>query len=102
MEQSKKVKGREFLFKLALALGRTVHELETTMTHQELLEWHEYYNVEPFTADRTEMQLATMSFLISTSNGGKSDIKDFTLSNKQHTTPKTTKPTKGFVQSFIL
>ena len=99
MEQPKKVKGREFLFKLAIALGKTVQELENTMTQQEYSEWQEYYNIEPFAADRAEMQLATLSFLTSTTNGGKSKFADFLVSNKN----KTKIPTKttGFVQSLI-
>jgi hypothetical protein len=100
VEHPKKVEGREFLFKLALELGMTVHQLENTMTHQELSEWYEYYNIEPFKADRQESQLATLSFLISTANGGKSHITDFLITHKK---PKinTQESRIGFVQSFI-
>ncbi len=82
MGRAKKVRGREILFKLALNLGRTVSELENSMTHSEYLEWQEYYKTEPFHADRQETQTAVMSFLISTANGGKNKIDDFLLSHR--------------------
>jgi len=36
------------MFRLALALGRTVQELGRSVTVSELREWWAYYNLEPF------------------------------------------------------
>jgi len=79
----------------------TVGELTQKMTHQELLEWQAYYSLEPFTQDRTEIQLATLNFLISTTNGGKADYKDFFIS-KPPPSPSPSKPTKikGLAQAI--
>ena len=82
MGHAKKVKGREFTFKLALALGKTIEELEHTMTQSELQEWYEYYKIDPFPQDKQELQLATLNFLISTAHGGNSTIEDFLISNQ--------------------
>lgn len=85
MGYAKKVKGREFTFKLAIALGKTVEEIENTMTHSELQEWGEYVAEYPLPADVSEIQMATLSFLISITNGGKkskSNISDFIVSGK--------------------
>jgi len=41
-----------FLFRLALALGRTVAELESSLGSRELTEWLAYYKLEPFGQER--------------------------------------------------
>ncbi len=79
---AKKVKGREFLFKIALQLGMTVATLENTMSDSELQEWHEYYNLEPFHADRSELQMAVLTTIQSNKAGGKSKMRDFVISHK--------------------
>lgn len=83
MGQAKKVRGREFLFKLASHLCKTVEELENSMTYTEYLEWQEYHQIEPFFADRMEIQLATQNHISSSVAGGKMKFADFLLSNKQ-------------------
>jgi len=37
-----------FRFRLALTLGRTVNELDESMSAKEYQEWQRYYNTEPF------------------------------------------------------
>ncbi|MFT7880714.1 MAG: hypothetical protein ABXS91_10010 [Sulfurimonas sp.] len=53
------------------------------MSSSELMEWIEYFGIEPFPADRNEIQIAMLSSLISASNGGKAKMNDFILSGKQ-------------------
>ena len=63
---------RKFLFKLCLNLGyKSVAELENSLSANELLEWYEYYNEEQFMADRLEVQIATLSSMVYSANGGK-------------------------------
>ena len=45
-------------------------------------EWYEYYKLEPFMADRIEIQLATISTLIAGFGGSKLKHNDFMISNK--------------------
>lgn len=53
------------------------------MTYSELQEWQEYTQHNPFPSETQELQMAVLSFLISTANGGKSKVEDFVISNKQ-------------------
>lgn len=45
---------RRFLFRLALALGRTVADLERSLSSAELTEWAGYSLIEPFGQPRTD------------------------------------------------
>ena len=45
---------RRFLFRLALALGRTVADLERSLTSAELTEWAGFYLLEPFGQSRAD------------------------------------------------
>lgn len=47
---------------MALNLHKTVEELKHTMSQNEFIEWQEYYNEEPFLADRLEGQLAKIGY----------------------------------------
>ena len=85
MGQAKKVEGREFLFKIALALGRTVEELSSSMSWSEYMEWQEYYNKEPFHQDRQEIQMAVLTKMVSSQYGGKSKVADFIITGKTDT-----------------
>ncbi len=53
------------------------------MSYSEFTGWQKYYNKEPFLADRVEYQIATLSYLTSLNLGGKSDINDFLISQKE-------------------
>lgn len=44
------------MFRLALALGRTVAELEATLSGQELTEWMAFDAVEPFGEQRDDLR----------------------------------------------
>jgi len=50
---------------------KTVTELENTMSVRELHEWYEFYNEEPFFADRLEIQMANASLMIASFSGSK-------------------------------
>jgi len=54
------------------------------MSTQELYKWYEYYNEEPFLADRIEVQLATVCQMVA-SFGSKNPPKhkDFMLTGKK-------------------
>ena len=48
-----------FLHKLCIELGyRSVEDLKEQMSQRELHDWIEFYNLYPFSADRTEIGLA--------------------------------------------
>lgn len=69
------------------------------MTNSELQEWEEYTSINPLPADTQEMQLATIGFLISSSNGGKSKFNDFLISGKEP--KKSRKKLGGIAKQFM-
>lgn len=86
-----------FLFRLALALGRTVTELEDTIGSAELTEWAAYYRIEPFGQWRDNWHAAIIASMLGNRWRGKTDpVKtedDFifrtTEQHKQRQTEKT-------------
>lgn len=50
------------MFKLALALGRTVRELECTLSVHELAEWQAYDRLDPFGGYRQDIQTAHLLY----------------------------------------
>ncbi len=59
------------MFTLALALGRTVSELEASMSSSEFSEWIEYYQLEPFGQWRDNWHAAQIAALLFNANRGK-------------------------------
>lgn len=59
------------MYRLALALGRTLSEIETTMTSSELSGWQEYYAIEPFGQWRDNYHSAQLCALLYNVNRGK-------------------------------
>ena len=58
------------MFLLALKLGRTVAELEATLTYHELIEWRVYFEETHFgelRADRRNAELLAMTFNVNRS-----------------------------------
>lgn len=56
------------------------------MSWREFYDWYEYYNQEPFFADRIEIQLATISLMIRSfggSKGKKPTHDDFMIRRKE-------------------
>lgn len=67
-----------------MALGRTVAELEHSISETELSEWAEYYKLEPFMADRSEIQIAQLSHMVASFMGNKNlDVTDFMPSTEK-------------------
>ena len=69
------------MFRLALELGKTVGELERTLTSTELVEWMALYELEPFGAWRDNYHAAMQASLLLNINRGRnsapSKISDF-------------------------
>lgn len=55
------------------------------MSTRELHEWYEYYNQEPFMADRLEIQLARVCHIAGSFGGSKAEFSDYMISNKSKT-----------------
>ncbi|MCL1623373.1 DUF4035 domain-containing protein [Moraxella sp. Tifton1] len=50
------------MFKLALALGRTVGELEHSLSYEELICWQAYDRLDPFGGYRQDIQTAHLLY----------------------------------------
>lgn len=50
------------LFRLAARSGRTVREIEAVMGCDELLEWHEYWKLEPFGCEAQQLAVLCSMF----------------------------------------
>lgn len=53
-----------FLFRLAGYLKCTVNELEQNLSYVELLEWMDFYSVEPFGEERADMRNAQLCKMV--------------------------------------
>lgn len=62
---------------MALALGKTVSELENEMSMRELNEWEAYHKNNLFPMDRLEIQMAQLLMRISSYMGEKPSSSDF-------------------------
>ncbi|WP_432481019.1 phage tail assembly protein T [Moraxella sp. ZY200743] len=51
------------MFKLAAHLGKTVGELERTLTVDELVEWQAYDDIDPIGGYRTDLGFALLAYL---------------------------------------
>lgn len=65
------------LFRVARTLGKTVFEIEHTMSYRELLEWDKYFAQEPHNS--TDVQLALLTTVLANVNGNKKSISDFLI-----------------------
>jgi hypothetical protein len=73
------------------------------MSYQELYDWYEYYMNEPFFSDRIEMQLATISMLISSFGGGKGNKPkhaDFMIRKPEKAILSKEQKTKQLITAF--
>ena len=52
------------LFRLALAMGRTIQELRATLSYSEFQEWCLYYQVEPWGEDRADLRAGIVASTI--------------------------------------
>jgi len=61
-----------------LALGKTLYELEHSISQSELYEWMEYLNLYPLHEDRSEFQLSVLtSSVLAPHMKDKVNYKDF-------------------------
>jgi hypothetical protein len=66
-----------FKYRLALRLGMTVAELETRMSHDELVGWMAYSQIEPFGPEMQTYRAGLIASVIANVNRGKNQ-KPFT------------------------
>lgn len=59
------------MFRLALALGRTVRELQASMDSDELTEWAAYHKLDPFGGVRGDYQSAIITSNLMNALAGK-------------------------------
>ena len=52
------------LFRLALAMGRTLSELRATLSYAEFQEWCGYYKIEPWGEDRADLRAGIIASTI--------------------------------------
>lgn len=74
-----------FLFRLAKLLGKSVFELENTMSMSELREWAEFLSKEP--VNSVEVQLALLTTIVANMMGGKKKIDDFLITSYKEDKP---------------
>lgn len=76
------------MHRLALELGRTVEQLGDELTYTELLDWLDYYCVEPFGERRADLRNAVLCCLIANANRDPKkkdkpfEVKDFLLTRE--------------------
>ena len=59
------------MFRLALALGKTVGELSEELPDSELLEWMIFYRLEPFGDERADLRAGIVASTVANANRGK-------------------------------
>lgn len=86
-----------FKFRLALALGRTIQEIDEGMSSSEFNQWLAYYHLEPFGAERDNFHSATIATVLANIHRGKSQppfsTEDFMLRDSETRAKSETKKT---------
>lgn len=73
-----------FRYKLASHLGLVnPFILDDLLPYNVLKGWMEYYELEPFMADRLEANLALIAYMMSSFMGGNSKIEEFFISKRE-------------------
>ncbi|MCP5018060.1 MAG: DUF4035 domain-containing protein [Ketobacter sp.] len=95
-----------FKFKLALALGRTVQELDQTLTSTELTYWIAYDHLYPFGSARDNIHAAMIAATIANANRGKNQppitVDDFMLKSQAEKRQSDTESVLAFIQSHAV
>lgn len=69
-----------------MELGRTVSELEASMSSSEFTQWMAFYNVQPFGPERDNVHAGIVASTVANANRGKSQrpfaVSDFVLKPK--------------------
>lgn len=76
------------MLRLAKVLGKTVHEIENTMSVSELKKWAVYLSQEH--SNSIEIQLALLTTVVANAMGGKAKIEDFLVTQYKVETKKVT------------
>lgn len=79
------------LFRLALAMGRTINELRAVLSYAEFQEWCLYYRVEPWGEDRADLRAGIVSSTIA-NYAGKERSKAAPLAMPSDFMPYATRP----------
>lgn len=93
------------MFRLALAMGRTVGELLDTCSYPELLKWGKYYQREPFGEWRADVRSAQIVQMLANINRDPKrrqepfQIKDFLLFEREKPKPKQEEGAEGATAS---
>lgn len=87
-----------FLMTLALRLGRTLYELETTMTARELAMWIEFDAGSPIGDRRGDIHAAQIASAAYRSQGNNVSLDDLLLQWKE---PEETEEDTGALESFF-
>ena len=66
---------------LASDLGRTVEELENSITMEEYKRWQVFRSTRPF--NTAEVQGALMCYFLSAAAGGKQEVEDFMITKTE-------------------
>ncbi len=91
-----------FLMSLALRLGRTLHELETTMTARELAMWIEFDAGSPIGDRRGDIHAAQITSALYRSQGNNVSLEDALLQwNEPEETEDDTAGLESFFESLI-
>ena len=91
------------MFRLSLALGRTVSELEQTLGSGELSEWKAYYLIEPFGQERDNWNTAMIAATVANYSGKlrvAKNIDDFMFIHPQVKRDKETMKTLSIMQAM--
>lgn len=91
---------------MALALGRTVQELDNTLSSTELSYWIAYYSLHPFGSDRDNIHSAIISATIANVNRGKNqpafNAEDFMIRNQHDKRKADTKSVLAFFNAHAV
>lgn len=63
------------MLSLALKLGRTVRELEASLTYPELAEWVAKYDVDPWDEWRADLRAGIVASVVANCHSGKGKFK---------------------------
>lgn len=96
-----------FKFRLALALGRTVGELDATLGSGELTEWKAFYAMEPFGAFRDNLHAGVVAAAIVNVNRARRGDKvygpsDFLLRTEEEQRKEMTRRTLGALMAMAV
>jgi hypothetical protein len=89
-----------------LALGRTVGELDETLSSTELTYWMAFYSIHPFGSERDNIHAALIASTIANANRGKNQpaftADDFMLKTQEQKRKENTKSVLAFLSAHAV